>query len=162
MRLSPRSDELEPVVAEKTFEGPNGIVLLDDGDLLVADFHGLSRIVAPSSAAPAMRRLKTPGDVYLGGIDGLARSGATIIGIQNLVGRARIWSIVPDGDGQRIARADVLLRGHPEFRNPMTGVIVGNRYLFVADPNLQKGDPSGQVSALPSGRTGHRVLELNL
>ena len=162
MLLRPRGDMLEQVVPPNTFEGPNGIVVLDNGDLLVADFHGLSRVVAPASPVATQWRLKTPNDLYLGGIDGLAKSGSTIVGIQNLIGRARVWSIALDAEMMRVARADVLLRGHPDLRNPMTGVIVGDRYLFVSDPEVQKALPDGELTSLPQGRTGHRVLELAL
>ncbi len=122
----------------------------------------LSRISAPSSASPAVHRLETPNHLYLGGIDGLARAGTRIVGIQNIVGRSRIWSVVLDAEATRVVEADLLLRGHPDFKTPTTGVVVGNHMLFVADAFLQKLLPSGQLSTFPAGRTGNRVLELKL
>ena len=160
VRLARGGAQLEPVVAEKTFEGPNGIVALANGDLLVADFHGLWRIASPAAANPAIRRLTTPNQLYLGGIDGMARSGNRIVGIQNLIGRSRIWMLTLDADATQVTDARVLLRGHADFMNPTTGAIAGNRFLLVADPNLQQALPSGALSALPAGRTGHRVLEV--
>jgi sugar lactone lactonase YvrE len=162
VRLARGGTALAPIVAEKTFEGPNGIVALANGDLLVADFHGLWRVTSPSSANPAILRLTTPNRTYLGGIDGMARSGSQIVAIQNLIGRARIWSLTLDADATQVTDARVLLRGHVDFMNPTTGAIAGDRFVFVADPNLQHALPSGEVSKLPAGRSGHRVLEVPL
>ena len=162
VRLAPGGARLEPVVAANTFEGPNGIVVLANGDLLVADFHGLSRIAAPASATPRMHRLPTPGNRYLGGIDGLARAGGHIVGIQNLVGRARVWSLSLDAAMTRITEARLLLRAHPDLKTPTTGVIVGDRFRFVVDPQLQPPGEGGALSALPAGRTGYRILDLQL
>jgi hypothetical protein len=92
----------------------------------------------------------------------MARSGSRIVAIQNLIGRARIWSLTLDADATRVTDARVLLRGHADFMNPTTGAIAGERFVFVADPNLQQALPSGEVSKLPAGRRGHRVLEVPL
>ena len=160
--LRPGAAQLVPLVTSQPLDGPNGIVALDGGDLLVADFHGLSRVHIDSNDRARLTRLVTPGGIYLGGIDGLARHGSQVIGIQNLVGRSRIWSIALDRRAPAIADARVLLRGHPDFLNPTTGVVVGQQFLFVADTKLQKPLPDGTLSALPPGRTGHRILALDL
>jgi hypothetical protein len=47
----------------------------------------------------------------------------------------------------------MLLRQHPDLRNPTTGVVVGRRFLFVADPNLQVF-ADGALSAALAGREG--------
>lgn len=62
----------------------------------------------------------------------------------------------------QVTDARVLLRDHAALRNPMTGVPVSDRFLFVADPNLQKSLASGELSALPAGRSGYRVLEVGI
>ena len=159
-RLAPRGAALNAIVPPETFESPNGIVALPDGSLLVADFDGLARIVDPAGPKPVVERLATPGNLYLGGIDGLALADKRVIGIQNLVGRSRIWSLAIDTGQRRVADAKVLLRGHRDFLNPTTGVVVGGRFVFVADPKLQSARPDGTLTALPAGRTGHRMLEV--
>ena len=161
-RLRPGAEALEPLVTNQELEGPNGIVALDDGDLLVADFHGLARIRVEGKDQARVTRLSTPGNLYLGGIDGLARSGAQIIAIQNLVGRSRIWSITLDAKGPGVASARVLLRGHPDFLNPTTGAIAGRQFLFVADTKLQNPLPGGALTPLPQGRKGHRILAVDV
>ena len=161
-RLPPGGSALEPVLAPGSLESPNGIVVLDGGELLVADFDGLALVVGPAAAAPRVARLATPDQLYLGGIDGLARARDGVVAIQNLVGRTRIWKLAIDTRAARVTRATVLMRGHPDFLNPTTGVVVGDRLLFVADTKLQGAQPDGTLTALPAGRSGHRLLELSV
>lgn len=163
-RLPPGGRALARVVPDDTFESPNGIAWLPSGQLLVADFDGLALVdVAGIATQPArVRRLATPDDLYLGGIDGLARTASGVVGLQNLVGRTRVWSLAIDVAQARVTRAVVVMRGHPDFRNPTTAVAVGDRLLFVADTRLQSLAPDGTLTPLPPGRTGHRILEVDV
>lgn len=161
LRLRPGASGLEVHAPAGSFEGPNGIVALEGGDLLVADFHGLSLLPAGTDREAKPVRLAAPRGVYLGGIDGLARQGRHLVAIQNLAGRGRVWSLSVDRAARSVA-ATLLLRGHPDFRNPTTGVIAEGRFRFLADPNLQVGGPGGAITPLPAGRTGHRLLEIAL
>ncbi len=159
MRLAPGAAQLQALPLAQALAGPNGIVALPDGDLLVADFHGLWRIRQPAGPAPQAVRLQGPGKLYLGGFDGLARQGKHIIGIQNLAGLGRIWQLTVRGN---TLQTRLLLRGHPALLNPTTGAIAAGQFRFVADTKLQKPTPDGAVSALPAGRSGHRVLNVRL
>ena len=156
-RLAKGAKNLVAILPAESLEGPNGIIAIDGGDLLVADFHGLSRIRNPSSPKPIVARLEAPGGLYLGGIDGLARRGEQIIGIQNLVGRSRVWSLQIAPKEARVTQAMVLLRGHHDFLNPTTGAIVDRQFLFVADTKLEQVLPDGTLSTLPPGRKGRCV-----
>lgn len=152
---------LRPLLPAGAFEGPNGIVALANGQLVVADFDALW-LVDPSAAVPLQkRRLTTPGGRYLGGMDGLARDGDHIVAIQNLVGRGRVWRLRVDAEAAHVDDLQLLLRQHPDLRNPTTGVVVGRRFLFVADPNLQVF-ADNVVTPAPEGRSGHRILALPL
>lgn len=160
-RLAPKAKELVAVLPPDQVESPNGIVALPSGDLLVADFHGLALVRDPAGARATVERLAVGDGLYLGGIDGLATDGRRIVAIQNLVGRGRVWLLRVDVAAKRVD-ATLLLRGHPDFRNPTTGAIVGDEFRFVADPNLQKPDGVKGVTPLPEGRRGHRLLTLKL
>ncbi|MBK8322546.1 MAG: hypothetical protein IPL06_07320 [Betaproteobacteria bacterium] len=161
LRLPAGGRALEPHVPAGTFEGPNGIAVLEAGVLLVADFHGLSLVATDASGKVVRDRLASPPGLYLGGIDGIARRGRQLVAIQNLAGRGRVWSLEVDRAARRVG-AKLLLRGQPDFRNPTTGAIAGGRFLFLADPNLQGAAPAGGVTPLPAGRRGHRLLALEL
>ncbi len=161
-RLAKGAKNLVAILPAESLEGPNGIIAIDGGDLLVADFHGLSRIRNPSSPKPIVARLEAPGGLYLGGIDGLARRGEQMIGIQNLVGRSRVWSLQIAPKEDRVTQATVLLRGHRDLLNPTTGAIVDRQFLFVADTKLEQALPDGTLSKLPPGRKGHRILAVPL
>ncbi|GHC04122.1 hypothetical protein [Thermomonas carbonis] len=158
---SAASPVLHALLPTGSFEGPNGIVALPDGQLVVTDFHALW-LVDPSAPAPMRkRRITTPGGRYLGGMDGLTRDGEHIVAIQNLVGRGRVWRFRIDPTSAHVEDLQLLLRQHPDLRNPTTGVMVGRRFLFVADPNLQVF-ANGKISEAPQGRHGHRILSLPL
>ena len=99
--------------------------------------------------------------VLRGGMDGLARDGDHIVAIQNLVGRGRVWRFRVDATTAHVDDLQLLLRQHPDLRNPTTGVVADRRFLFVADPNLQVFADDA-LSAAPAGRRGHRILALPL
>jgi hypothetical protein len=161
-RLAPAGGVLKLLFPADTFESPNGIVVLPGGALLVADFDGLALVVDPAGVSPKVHRLTTPQGLYLGGIDGLALANGRVIGIQNLVGRSRVWALTIDVRQRRVAQAKVLMRGHPDFLNPTTGVVARGKFNFVADTRLQQSRPDGTLSPLPAGRAGHRLLAIAL
>lgn len=158
---SAASPGLESLLPAGSFEGPNGIAALANGQLVVADFHALWLVDPAAPAASRKRRITAPGGRYLGGMDGLARDGEHIVAIQNLVGRGRVWRFRIDTETAAVEGLQLLLRQHPDLRNPTTGVVVGRRFLFVADPNLQVF-ANGTISDAPQGRHGHRILSLPL
>lgn len=177
-RLRPGATALEPVVAAGTFQGPNGIVALPGGELVVADFQSLWLLVpapavastaATASAFAAPVRIVGPEQQYLGGFDGIALASVdssptgavTLVGLQNLVGRGRLWRFTLDVAARRVSPT-LLLRGHPDLLNPTTGALSTGRFLFVADPNLQLPPPGTALAPLPAGRTGHRVLSVSV
>ncbi|MEG3050812.1 MAG: hypothetical protein RR792_11635, partial [Thermomonas sp.] len=73
----------------------------------------------------------------------------------------RVWRFRIDAGNAHVEDLQLLLRQHPDLRNPTTGVVVGRRFLFVADPNLQMF-ANDAVTPAPPGRHGHRILSLPL
>jgi len=137
-KLPPGASTLEPLEIHGEWIGPNGIALAGDGrSLVVADFLGLSRV---DPATGEQRRLPLPDGVgSLGGIDGLDRHGARLIGIQNVVGRGRVVRVELDQNETRIASVEILEAGNPHFVNPTTGAVAGDRFLFLANPAADPG-----------------------
>lgn len=158
VRLRRGDTEPMPMLPAHTFEGPNGITRLGDA-LLVADFHALWLIDTLDDARPRVRRVAAATAAYWGGFDGLASDGQRVVGIQNLVGRGRVWRLDIDVANARLRNAELLLRGHAALRNPTTGALVGDQFLFTADPDLQRWT-DGALSTLPEDRRGHTILSL--
>lgn len=160
-RLPKNQKALETLLPAATFEGPNGIVSLTNGDVVVADFNGLHLVSWQNSDTPKVTRLSTPDDRYLGGIDGITREGNVLVAIQNLVGRGRVWSFEIDRENQRVMNLQLRLRKHPDLYNPTTGVIANHQFYFVADPEWQQNN-TPQLKPMPAGRRGHRILQIPL
>jgi len=129
--------------------GPNGLSLSGTGEtLFVADFLGLTRIDLATGEA---KRLLAPSGVRsLGGIDGLSYTSGSLVAIQNVVGTGRVWRVNLDKEEHELAGIELLEAGHPAFRNPTTGVVVGEDYLFLANPGLQRAI-GGKLEPLPEG-----------
>lgn len=126
-----------------TFESPNGIAAPDDGRVLfVADLFGLSEVDPATGAA---RRLEPPAGTCTGGVDGLSYTAGRLIGIQNLFGAPRIWSIEPGPAG--LGAPTILSSGDPRLRGPTTGAVVDRDLWLVANPQL-RADPGAPLEDL--------------
>lgn len=155
---APGSDTLEPLVPDDSFFAPNGIARgAEPGVVHVADFQGIHRVGADGE----ITLLEPPAGVAtLGGIDGLARSGDTLVGIQNVFGPGRVWALSLDGEGRALLGARILDDAHPRLRGPTTGVFVDDsRFWYMGNASLQFG-PEGMTEAGPDDR--HVILEVSL
>ena len=115
----------------------------DEKRLYVADFQtGLSLVdLATKAALP----LPHPANVSPHGIDGLYADESGLVAVQNGAGRDRIvrYRLSPAGD--RIEGMDVLESRNPLFRLPTTGVVAGNDFVYLANPNLEALDDDGRL-----------------
>jgi sugar lactone lactonase YvrE len=135
---------LEAFVGPGTFLYPNGVALSADGArLYVADFkHGLSTVdLATREPLP----LPHPDGVSPYGVDGLCRDGPDLVAVQNGAGRERIVRYGLDAKGERIERLEVLESRNPLFRTPTTGVVEGDAFVYLANPNLDALDEDGNL-----------------
>lgn len=120
------------------FRYPNGITISDDQrTLYVADFRGVTRFDVADKT-----RTRIESKALLNGIDGLSYDRGSLIGIQNAIGKTRVIRIHPE-DG----RVEILESKNPLFEIPLTGVIAGGEYYFIANPGLRK-KPSGDLVML--------------
>jgi sugar lactone lactonase YvrE len=143
-KLAVGAGVLEAFVGPGTFLYPNGVALSADGArLYVADFkHGLSSV---DLATKAPLPLPHPDGVSPYGIDGLCRDGPDLVAVQNGAGRERIVRYRLDAKGERIERLEVLESRNPLFRTPTTGVVEGDSFVYLANPNLDALDEDGNL-----------------
>ncbi len=99
--------------------------------------------------------------MMLDGIDALVGYNGDLIAIQNGVGPIRIVRLHLSQAGDRVEKLDVLERGNPAWGEPSLGVVVGNRLLYVADPQWDRyGDGGAATSDKPARPTPIRSLRL--
>jgi sugar lactone lactonase YvrE len=117
------------VLVPEGIASPQGIALsADERSLFVADYRqGIARVDRRTGAVVL---LQAPADASLVGIDGLARHGDRLVGVQNGVRPHRVVLLTIDGD--RVTAAEVLERSHPAFAEPTLGTVVGRDFFFVA------------------------------
>lgn len=130
LRVAPGSQTFEPWI--DGFQYPNGIAVSDDDrHVFVADFRGITRV---ATSDKAQQRIDTT--AWLGGIDGLTWRNGTLIGIQNATGKPRVLRIhLADNN-----RVEILESGNEQFDLPTTGVVAGDAYFFIANPQIRAFD----------------------
>jgi DNA-binding beta-propeller fold protein YncE len=143
-KLGVGATALEVFVGPGTLLYPNGLALsVDEKRLYVADFkHGLSTV---DLASKAPLPLPHPDGVSTYGIDGLYRVGSDLVAVQNGAGRERIVRYRLDAKGERIDGLEVLESRNPLFRTPTTGVVEGEAFVYLANPNLEALDEDGTL-----------------
>lgn len=130
-RITRATDTLERWIDLGAGVYPNGIDITPDGSLLfVATEAGLRRIDVRTGAVSAISR-------RVGSIDGLYFYRDSLIAIQpfealRIVARFRLTPAL-----DAVAGIDTLEASNPAFRQPTTGVIVGDEFYFIANAQLQ-------------------------
>lgn len=130
-RLRPGATALDVLLPDGVLASPQGMVVTPDGAaLIVADYSsGLWRVDRATGTA---RRMPTPADASLIGVDGLTTDGQAIYGFQNGVAPQRVLKMTPDGDWQRIAGVEVLAANLPMIDEPTTGLVRNGELVFVS------------------------------
>ena len=124
--------KLEAVGAARSWVSPQGITFAQDGkQLFVADYsRGVFRVEPVTGKTTQL--VAPPGTTLLG-IDGLSYHKGTLIAIQNGIRPYRVVRLQLDNAGARIRTIEVLESNHPLFDEPTTGVVVGDRFYFIAN-----------------------------
>jgi len=138
-RITQKVQKLELFAAPEGLREPNGITISpDEKTLYVAGADG---IVAIDVATKASRSVPAPEGENTGGIDGLYYYRDSLIGILgNSINRYRF-----DDTHSRIVMTDVMERNHPLMRIPTTGVIVGDKFYYVANSQFDAVQPDGSL-----------------
>ena len=149
-RLAPGAATLEAWAESAEFLSLQGaVVALDAGALFVADHaNGLLRVDLGSRA---VRRLESPENTTLIGIDGLVRAAnGDLIAIQNGLRPNRVLRIVLAAGGEAIDRVMVLESAHLTMAAPSLGcVAVGGNFFFVGNSGWARFDEAGAGPTAP-------------
>ncbi len=128
-------------------------VVLGGAALVVPDYsRGLARL---DLATREVRWLAHPRDAALTGIDGLNLVGGALIAVQNGTEPARILRLHPSADFTAIERVEVLESGVGPGK-PTHGTVMGDRYVYVANPGWDRFDDDGKP--LPAARPDEPAL----
>jgi len=144
--VSHDDDRLQPLVPAGKFRSPQTPALSADGrTLFVPDYsRGISAVDLKSKRS---RLVEHPRELSLGGIDGLYLSGQTMIAVQNGTSPARIVRMRLDSSLTKIEGFDVLESNSPELGAPTHGVVVGDRFYFIANSGWDRLNDDGQVKS---------------
>ncbi len=131
------TEGLREVLPAKTFRSVQGIVLLDPTTLIVADYPtGLVRVeLDDHHASQNMDVLKTPPDMDLRGIDGLARCGRSLAAIQNGAQPPRVIRVELSANARAIESGEVLTVPNPQAGEPTLATFVDDS-LWVMQTDL--------------------------
>ena len=142
--VSHDDDRLRPLIPAGTFRSPQTPALSADGKtLFVPDYtRGISAIDLRTRES---RLIPHPPELSLGGIDGLYLAGRSLIAVQNGTSPARIIRMQLDSSLVRIESFEVLESNSPELGVPTHGVVVGDRFYFLANSGWDRLQDDGQL-----------------
>ncbi len=133
-RLAPGASELEVFAESAEFMSLQGAVVVPElNALLVADHaNGLLRVDLTSRA---VRRLESPPNTTLIGLDGLVRApNGDVIAIQNGLKPARVLRLTLDASGESVTTVAVLESAHLNMPAPALGcVALGGDLYFIGN-----------------------------
>jgi hypothetical protein len=138
--LRPGTGALEKLFPSQTFPGANGIALSSDEKLLFVAHQGIAVVDRMSLAH---RDLPRPLDVTLTGVDGLYLHGGCLVAVQTDL--FRIARFVLTADLRGVQRGEILEAHNPLFREPTTGVVVGDDFYYIATCQYNSFNPDWSV-----------------
>jgi hypothetical protein len=138
------TDHLDVLIPAGTFRSPQTPALSPDGrTLFVPDYsRGISAVDLRSKQASL---LPHPRSLSLAGIDGLYVAGQTMIAVQNGTAPARLIRMRLNSSLTKIEDFEVLEANWPGLGHPTHGVVVGDRFYFIANSGWDRLTDDGQL-----------------
>jgi hypothetical protein len=135
---------LQIMSADGRFANVQGIAIdRKKGRLFVADY--LTGLFVVNVYNGDVTPLANPSDAHLGGIDGLYLYKGDLIGVQNGTTPQRIVRIDLDRNGTTVRSLAVLQQALPEWNEPTHGIIIGDRFIYIATSNWPAYGDDGAV-----------------
>lgn len=132
--ISNEKDELELFVKPDHFTYPNGITLSkDEKYLYVSHIEGTSMINVNNKS---FHNLSHPENMALTQIDGLYFYEKSLIAIQRDNWHDRVIQFFLNEDLNQVQSAKIIESGNPQFMFPTTGVIVDNKFYYIANSQM--------------------------
>lgn len=128
---------LEEFIPPGTFRSPQGLAVSEDNSrLYVSDYrYGIAIIDLETRK---VSRLASDIPVILDGVDGMWRYGNELIAVQNGTSPMRISAFELSEDGMRVVGYRVLEQANPEWTEPLSGSIDGDRLLYIGNGQWDK------------------------
>ncbi len=138
-------DEIELLCAGQPFVNLQGLTLTpDETKLLVADY--LKGFFLVDLQTKQVTPVAIPDNVAAQGCDGIYRVGNDIIAVQNGIKPNRVVRLTFSNDWRAIEKLEVLEANNPVFDEPTLGVVVGNKFYFIANSQWAAIDEDGQLA----------------
>ena len=154
-RVPPTGDTMAVFARSPLLFSPQGIAESADGRRLYVADYSLG-IVAVERATGTVRPVAAPAGTTTVGIDGLARSGEWLVGVQNGVRPARVVRLRLGADPYALTGLEVLDRNLPIATEPTSGSMVGGEYWYVANSQWEAYDAAGVLK--PGAELGVPVV----
>ncbi|MCI0486902.1 MAG: hypothetical protein L0229_09905, partial [Blastocatellia bacterium] len=143
--ITRKKDELEVFLKSERFVSLQGIDFSEDGKrLFVADYS--RGIWAIDMASKKVSLLSQPDDVCMLGIDGLYFYKGGFVAIQNGTNPHRIIRLYLNGGLNEIERLEVIEANNPVFDEPTLGVLIKDRFYYIANSQWRSVDEKGNLS----------------
>ena len=143
--IGAKSDSIAAIVPAGTFASPQEPAALPDGRrVIVPDYvRGLAIV---DRATGKITWLANDAHAALNGIDGLVLTGRTLIAIQNGVAPDRVIRLELDATMTHVVKWSTLEANTPQLHEPTHGVLVGDKYYFIATSGWDRFGPDGKVT----------------
>ena len=139
--IQPEKDSLELFIDSDHYYYANGITLSDsEKNLFVAHFAGVDKINLNNLE---VTKLKTPENVTLGAVDGLAFYENSLIAHQSNLGGVFQYYLNEQQDSIRSSK--IVESSNPYFEIPTTGEIAGDKYYYIANAQLRSFDENDVI-----------------
>ncbi len=137
--IRPEADSLELLINSDHAYYANGITISDNNkNLYFTHFFGDTYVL--NLETNAIQKLKHPGNMHTGRVDGLAFYKNSLIMHQGEIARYYL-----NEAGDSITNMEIMERNNPLFEIPTTGEVADDEYFYIANAQLGKTDNEGFI-----------------